>query len=422
MNFLNVLSAKTGAAKLDYLATADDKVKDILVYTYNDNIYGLKFKDDELNFGSMRELGNVAISILVALKNRTLTGYSARERVNDYCMINGDTLKFICNKNIQCGISVTSINKVFPGLIPQFKVQLAKAEKDLSKLKFPLLAQLKYDGVRIVIIWNGDSVVFKTRNGREIFLPYISRRLKDNFEEIVAQPCIIDTEVTLYAGTTEDRAAVSGLINSARQKKPILEQKLVFNCFDCMPLDDFNNAECLMTYQHRLAILNHIIVELEVRTEAPCYLLKANTTTVLSFEEVNILMADTLEQNQEGLILKTPEHLYTFKRSKDWIKLKAVLDADITCIDIVEGTGKYQGMIGALVCEGVVEGMQITVNVGTGLSDMDRARVAFDSDKSVHSLYLGSIIEVQYNSLIQNSVTGNWSLFLPRFICMRTDK
>ncbi len=420
MNFLKFLRARKGAAKLDFLATADDKVKDILAYTYNGNIYGLKFKDDELNFDSMRELDIVAINILVALKNRTLTGHEARYRVNKYCSANGDTLKFICNKNIQCGISVTSINKVFPGLIPQFKVQLAKAEKDLSKLKFPLLAQLKYDGVRIVIIWNGETVVFKTRNGREVFLPYLSRRLKDDFEEIVAQPCMIDTEVTLYAGTTEDRTTVSGLINSARQKKPIMEQKLVFNCFDCMPLDDFNNTECYLKYSQRLHLTNYIVNIVYTHTNGiPC-LLKADTKTVHSIEEVNTLMTGVLKENQEGLILKTPEHLYTFKRSKDWIKLKVVLDADITCIDIVEGTGKYKGMIGALVCEGVVEGHQITVNVGTGLSDADRVRDDFNGH--VASRYIGSTIEVQYNSLIQNSVTGNWSLFLPRFICMRTDK
>lgn len=419
MNFLNVLSAKTGAAKLDFLATADDKVKDILAYTYNGNIYGLKFKDDELNFDSMRELDIVAINILVALKNRTLTGHEARYRVNKYCSANGDTLKFICNKNIQCGISVTSINKVFPGLIHQFKVQLAKAEKDLSKLKFPLLAQLKYDGVRIVIIWNGETVIFKTRNGREVFLPRIGKRLKADFERIVMQPSVIDTEVTLSAGTTEDRTTVSGLLNSARQEKAIDEDKLVFNCFDYMPLEDFNNAKCLLGYKYRLVTLKLVVNTIDVLAVTN-YLLNAETTTVHSLEEVNILMADTLKQNQEGLILKTPEHLYTFKRSKDWIKLKAVLDADITCIDIVEGTGKYQGMIGALVCEGVVEGHQIKVNVGTGLSDEDRLRDDFNGH--VASRYIGSTIEVQYNSLIQNSVTGNWSLFLPRFICMRTDK
>lgn len=412
MNFLNVLSTKTGAAKLDYLATADFKVRDILIRTYNDYIYGLKFKDDELDFDSMRGLDIAAIEILVALKNKTLTGNAARDRVNDYCSANGDTLKFICNKNIQCGISVTSINKVFPGLIPQFKVQLAKAEKDLSKLKFPLLAQLKYDGVRIVIIWNGETVVFKTRNGREVFLPRIGKRLKAGFEMTVMQPSVIDTEVTLSAGTTEDRTTVSGLLNSARQEKAIDEDKLVFNCFDYMPLEDFNDAKCLLRYKYRLATLK-LVVNTIAALAGTNYLLNAETTTVYSLEEVNILMADVLKQNQEGLILKTPEHLYTFKRSKDWIKLKAVLDADITCIDIVEGTGKYQGMIGALVCEGIVEGKNIKVNVGTGLSDEDR----------LHAMrYIGATIEVQYNSLIQNSVTGNWSLFLPRFVCMRTDK
>jgi len=116
----------------------------------------------------------------------------------------------------------------------------------------------------------------------------------------------------------------------------------------------------------------------------------------------------------EGLVLKYPEHKYTFKRSKDWIKVKEVKHADLRVVDIREGTGKYKGMIGGLVCVGEVEGHRVRVAVGSGLSDIQRSLDDIE--------FIQETVEVLYNTVIQDSVTLEWSLFLPRFVQVRFDK
>ena len=98
--------------------------------------------------------------------------------------------------------------------------------------------------------------------------------------------------------------------------------------------------------------------------------------------------------------------------SKDLVKIKAVLDADLLCVDVEEGSGKYRGKVGALVLE--TSCGRLRVKVGTGLSDLDRAK-PFD-------YYVGKVIEIQYNEFIKSKVKSTASLFLPRFIEMREDK
>jgi DNA ligase-1 len=221
---------------------------------------------------------------------------------------------------------------------------------------------------------------------------------------------MVDTEVTLVEGTTEDRTKVSGMINSARSGTKINEDILVFNAFDLLSLYEFESCSCASPYCDRLINLRSLLGVLP--NTAPIKL--AETYIIRTPEKVQELYADMISKNQEGLILKSPSHFYSFKRSPDWAKLKEVKTADLLCVDFEFGEGKYDGMIGALVCEGLVEGKKILVRVGSGLTDADR--LAHPSD------YLAHTIELKYNSVIQDSRTKQWSLFLPRFVQVRFDK
>lgn len=183
----------------------------------------------------------------------------------------------------------------------------------------------------------------------------------------------------------------------------------MFNVFDFMMLDDFNRAKCDVPYFFRLTEAKAVVSNV-----AHPQVKMAATYKVESPAEVNSLFSEVLANKQEGLILKSDKHRYSFKRSADWVKLKDILTVDLQCVDIQEGTGKYEGMIGALVCEGYVDGKFIKVNVGSGLSDCQR---------SDHwSEYISHTIEVKYNTVIQDSITKEYSLFLPRFVCVRFDK
>ena len=86
-----------------------------------------------------------------------------------------------------------------------------------------------------------------------------------------------------------------------------------------------------------------------------------------------------------------------------------VVEVVVGFVGVQPGIGKYEGMIGALLCES--EDGVIKVSVGSGLKDDDR----------LTDVYTGKIISVKYNERITNKA-GEQSLFLPIFHQLREDK
>ncbi len=270
----------------------------------------------------------------------------------------------------------------------------------LDKLKFPLWAQLKYDGVRLITIIENGKVSFTTFNNNIVPLPHLENKVK------VLNNIILDGEIVLHSGVKIYRTTVSGMINSAMHGGQINESILNYILFDTMSIKDFNKKSCNEPYKQRY----EKVIEIAIRTR----LITARNTTVYSIKEVEKLTEHMYKDGYEGLILKPPMHMYKFGRSNDWAKIKEVKTTDLKCISVKEGTGKYECMIGALLCEGLVEGKNVKVFVGSGLSDAQRALPL--------NTYLGKTIEVKYNTVTQDSNTSQWSLFLPRFVCIRFDK
>ena len=91
------------------------------------------------------------------------------------------------------------------------------------------------------------------------------------------------------------------------------------------------------------------------------------------------------------------------------MKWKPVITVDLEVVDLEEGTGRNQGRLGALVCEGTDDGRAIRVNVGSGLSDSDRDSFWTRKDELV-----GHIVEIKADVVTQNQ-DGTYSLRFPRF-------
>ena len=100
--------------------------------------------------------------------------------------------------------------------------------------------------------------------------------------------------------------------------------------------------------------------------------------------------------------------------SKEQIKVKAEKDCDLLCTGIEEGTGKYVGKIGSLICQS--SDGKLVVGIGTGLTDKDR-----EKDPSE---YIGKVIAIKYNEKIckQHKDGVTYSLFLPVYLETRLDK
>jgi DNA ligase-1 len=128
------------------------------------------------------------------------------------------------------------------------------------------------------------------------------------------------------------------------------------------------------------------------------------------FRQIN---QEAIAGGYEGIMIKDPEAVYECKRTVNWLKLKPFIEVSLEVTDVEEGTGRNQGRLGALVCTGVDDGRQITVNVGSGFTDSDRSE--FWSNRSA---LIGQIVEVRADAVTQNQ-DGSYSLRFPRFLHFR---
>ena len=182
--------------------------------------------------------------------------------------------------------------------------------------------------------------------------------------------------------------------------------KVVAVVWDFIPYPDFVNGVCKITYENRY---NALWESLRSYNQDKISLIK--TWVVASYDEAQVIFKQLLSEGEEGIILKDKDSIWEDKRSKGQVKFKAVLDADVLCIGVEAGTGKYAGMIGSLICE-TSDGI-IKVSVGSGLTDEDRKKPVEE--------YIGKIIAINYNARITNK-TGEQSLFLPIYLETREDK
>ena len=97
------------------------------------------------------------------------------------------------------------------------------------------------------------------------------------------------------------------------------------------------------------------------------------------------------------------------------LKAKPFIEVSLEIQDTEEGTGRNEGKLGALICEGEDDGKFIKVNVGSGLTDDNRDTFWNNRDSLV-----GQIVEIRADAITQNQDTENeWSLRFPRFLRFR---
>lgn len=399
-----LVELKNTTSKLEkqaILATLSELEKQVFYYAYNPYYtYYLNFS--LIDWDYLGEPNKEMFTLLNQLKDRKITGNEARAAVEAFSFENGDLIKLICNKHLDCGVSAKIFNSIFYNYIPEFSVQLAK---DFHKIKpnFPYITQIKYDGVRVICVFNKGKLSIFSRNGKLIYLPSFSDK---NFGFSING--VLDGEITIKDGLQKDRPALAGKINSSIKGTIIDDSDFVINVFDFLTLDEFSSKFCRNYYTIRYNLAANFIKNLkDDRFIIAPYWVVANN------KELQELYENIINKGHEGLMLKKELHYYSFKRSEAWLKLKPELEADLKCVDIVEGEGKYKNMIGALVCEGITEGKFVRVKVGSGLSDLDR-QLPFEE-------YLNETIVVKYTHIIQNEV-GDYSLFAPRFVLIRYDK
>ena len=340
---------------------------------------------------------------LYALSKRVVTGNAAIEHLADTLSRmhpeDAECIVRIIEKDPKCGVAESTVNKVWKGLVFEFPVMKASPydERAFEHITFPAMSQAKLDGARCAIVVDMGKVTCLSSSGREITTFGAFDWLRDMVSNIV-----IDGEL-LYMnddGTFADRKTGNGIVNRAL-KGTIPESQaknLHFVAFDLIPLNEWARGRYEHTYRDRFRGFELFPKQTNVSV--------VESRMVNDENEAFAHFREMLARGQEGTIVKDAGSFWEGKRRKDHVKLKGIISCEMRVVGVEEGTGKFAGKIGALVCESA-DGL-VRVNVGTGLTDHDRNQHP--------SVYLDKIVRVAYNERIKNKAEGStWSLFLPRF-------
>ena len=354
-----------------------------------------------------------------ALARRQLTGDAARVAIVH--MMNQATVqewncwyRRILIKDLRCGVSEKTVNKVVAKINPQYSIpvfscQLASDSAHYEDLLTgKKIVEVKLDGMRVITIVYPDGRVDQySRNGKELInFPHICKQIARH-ARLFKVPTVLDGEVM--------SASFQDLMKQARRKDNVQTQDAVLHLFDILSLDEFRAGHGDFRQYDRSATLTNWIAH--VGDHMPNVTVVGQETvdldTVQGCARFKMINTQAVAGGYEGIMIKSLDAVYECKRGRAWLKLKPFIEVSLTVTNIEEGTGKNEGRLGNLICEGVDDGRDIVVSVGSGFSDELRESIWANIPGTI-----GQVVEVRADAVTQNQ-NGTYSLRFPRFKTFR---
>ena len=348
------------------------------------------------------------------LYTRQLTGHDARDAIELALSAStqkqwNDWYRRILIKDLRCGVSEKTINKVKKNAVPVFECMLAhdgaNHEKKITGKK---LLEPKLDGVRVITIINAENKTASmyTRNGKLLEnFSHITSALEANIE-LFERSLVLDGEMV--------SSSFQALMKQVHRKSDVQSEDARLMLFDILPLSEFQKGKSVLGQKRRSNLLRSmkatfdkvgsidIIPQIEVDLDT--------AVGEMQFKQYN---KDAIEAGFEGIMIKDVDAEYVCKRHVSWLKQKPFIEVSLTIVAVEEGTGRNVGKLGALVCEGEDDEKLIKVNVGSGFSDSDR-----DSFYQSRDTLPNQVVEVRADAVTQNQ-DGTYSLRFPRFLRFR---
>ena len=339
------------------------------------------------------------------LITRSITGNAAKEIIDFMISIStieewNDWYRRILLKDLKCGVSEKTVNKIQKGTIPMFGCMLARdGAKEEKRLVGEVLIENKYDGVRCIAIVQNNSATLYSRNGK-VFpnFPHIEKALsKEAFNNTVFDGEIMSNNF-------------QALMKQVYRKTDVDTSDAYLALFDVLDLQDYNKGSTTLNTLQRKEILDNMVFDdcIQEVEWTRCNLDTEGGQKI--FKQMN---KEAIENGYEGLMVKPIEAVYECKRSPSWLKIKPIIEVTLMVEHIEEGQGKFIGTTGALVCEGVDDGVHIKVNVGSGLTDELRDSIWANQEDVLHQL-----VEIRADAITQ-AENGEYSLRFPRFKTFR---
>ena len=355
------------------------------------------------------------VELAMRLAGRDLTGHAARDSI-ELAMSVATTEQWngfyrrILIKDLRCGVSEKTVNKVVPGTVPVFTCSLAHdSAKHEKKMVGKKQIEIKLDGVRVVTIIRGNKVEMFSRNGKQFhnfghIIAEIEEVIKDH---PVPYPLVLDGEVM--------SANFQDLMKQVHRKDGNQSTDAVLHLFDTIPLKDFMEGGWDKPQSFRSLITKHWVQD---------HASVLQHVQALDWEDVDLdttegqrrfteLNKQAVEGGYEGVMIKDVDAPYECKRTHAWLKAKPFIEVTLEVVGVEEGTGRNEGRLGAIVCHGQDDGKDIRVNVGSGFTDDNRTLFWSSRDALI-----GQLVEVRADAVTQNQ-DGTYSLRFPRFKTFR---
>jgi DNA ligase-1 len=369
--------------------------------------------------------------LMVQLSQRRLTGHAARDAVQNiserFDSAEWNTfLAPVLRRDLRAGVSDKTINKICKGTdyeVPIFGCQLATNSEGRPEMKGVKRLEPKLDGVRVLLMAIPDDdgnvvTICFSRNGKQFDnFGHIENQVRENFHKLTRKAASSNLNMGLVLDGEVMGNSFQELMRQARRKTDVQAEDSVFNVFDIIPLGAFREGHWNAQLNKRIRILEDIrsVVDDMPNVELLPHIM-VDLDTAAGKDQLERYAKDQVNAGFEGIMIKNVEAPYVCKRSTDWMKWKPVITVDLEVVGVEEGTGRNSGRLGALVCAGEDDGKEISVNVGSGFSDIDR-----DDFWANTNHIIGRTAEIMCDVITQNR-DGTYSLRFPRFVRFRDDK
>lgn len=396
----------------------NEDIKNIIIHAYdkvnfNYNLSGLRVlenSDQESNLSTPidGELDNI-FETLGMLRSGDFRGNSGlnitTKLYNSLSDFSRTLLINILNHDLRIGMNTKNISKVFPDAITKVKYCRCDIfnEKTIKNINFPAYLQIKMDGTyREATVSPTGEVILKTRSGED----YTNKTLEAELS--LLEPGVYFGELTIP--DIPVRAQANGLINSDNPP----ENDIIFTVWDYVTPQEYRDPKSSVGYGKRFSTLTNILNKSGLPVNGHIQLIK--NAMVFTIEDVMGLTSRWIKEGLEGSVLKDISMKFKDGTSKQQLKIKAIMDADLRITGFEEGTRgtKREGLIGAICFEsddGKIKGKC------SGFDDTQLVEFSNNRDSLI-----GKIITVEFNGLTKAKNNDYYALMHPRFIEIRDDK
>lgn len=360
------------------------------------------------------------------LAKRTLTGNAAKLWLGQlYHSLDAEgqeLLTLLIQRDVKAGISTTSINKVWPGLITDVPYMRCCLPKDAKLADWPwakgIYSQIKADGMFANINHRVDgNVSIESRAGS----PFPTAYFKDLIDEIkmnIPEGYQLHGELLMKDanGKIMPREIGNGRFNSLL-KEGLLPDGLTptYQVWDMIPIDQAVVKNKLkVPYKERMTELNYCFQPIKTK-----FIHIIEYKMAYSLAEAYAHAKEAMTLGLEGTVIKHPEAIWEDTTSKHQVKLKLEFECDllVTGFKASAEKSKNSDTFGSMLCTTLDDKLRVGV---TGIPDDVRKAIWDDRDNWVGK----KIITVRANGVMapSNDTNGYYSLFLPRMIEERLDK